>query len=306
MTAFETHEFTVGKHVLVADVGTNAGPPVLLLHGIPGWRGMWRRTAHLLSTTCRTIAPDLLGFGESSSALGSGHAAAQAEMIVGLIRALGFGPVHLVGFDFGGPTAVLVCRTAPELVKSLVLSATNVFTDTPIPPPLQLVRLPLVGDLFSRLFFGKAGLAAMWLAAVARRDRYRFEEYRKMLRFGNGVASTRRIFQASLRDLKGLYAPVEAALGTIDVPCRVIWGDRDPFFPPSVGMRTAARIPGADLVWLRGCGHFLPQEDPMGFSRAVLDVVQARDHVTMAESEVERCCSPTLVRPSTSGIVASS
>ena len=104
------------------------GPPILLLHGIPGWRGMWRNAARYLAADCRVISPDLLGFGESSEPSGEFHASGQADMVVQLIRQLGCGPVHLVGFDFGGPIAVLVYRQAPELVSSLTLAATNVFT----------------------------------------------------------------------------------------------------------------------------------------------------------------------------------
>jgi len=256
------------------DLFDEDGPPVVLLHGIPGWRGMWRNTAGHLEG-CRVIAPDLLGFGESSEPSGDFHAAGQAEMVIALLRRLAWGPVHLVGFDFGGPTAVLVYRRAPELVASLTLAATNVFTDTPIPAPLQLVRPPILGDLVARALLGRVGLAAMWTQAVARPDVFRFAQYREMLRFQNGITWTRRVFQSSLRNLPKLYAPVQATLADIHVPCRVIWGDRDPFFPWSVGERTAACIPGATLVRLRGCGHFLPEEDPGGFANVVRDLVHS-------------------------------
>lgn len=188
-------------------------------------------------------------------------------MLVDLIGRLGLPRVHLAGFDFGGPTAVLVAAKAPGLVASLALAATNVLTDTPIPLPLQLVRPPIVGDVFARLFFGRSGLSMMWRAAVARRDRFPFDDYSAALRFPQGIASTRDIFQASLRDLPGLYGPVESALASLDVPCAVIWGERDPFFPVAVGARTAEQIPRATFTVLQGCGHFLPMEDPAGVAR---------------------------------------
>jgi pimeloyl-ACP methyl ester carboxylesterase len=264
----------VGHYSLAADLLGDPGlPPVILLHGIPGWRGTWRPVARLLATRAHVVAPDLAGFGESSAAPAEFHAADHARLIVGLIRTLGLRRVHLVGFDFGGPTAVMVCAQAPEVVATLTLGATNVLTDTGIPLPLQLVRPPVVGDLFSRLLFGRTGLTMMWFAAVARRDRFRLADYRAMLRFPQGVTSTRRLFQASLRDLPGLYGPVHAALGGIQVPCAVVWGDRDPFFPTAVGERTAAQIPGARFVQLKGCGHFLPAEDPGGFARVVEELV---------------------------------
>ena len=51
-----------------------------------------------------------------------------------------------------------------------------------------------------------------------RRDRIAFRDYREALRFEQGVASTRDIFQASLRDLPGLYGPIEAALAQANCP----------------------------------------------------------------------------------------
>jgi pimeloyl-ACP methyl ester carboxylesterase len=264
----------VGDYSLAIDLlGDPCLPPVILLHGIPGWRGTWRPVAQLLATRAHVVAPDLAGFGESSAAPAKFHAADHARLIVALIRTLGLRRVHLVGFDFGGPTAVMVCAQAPELVATLALAATNVLTDTGVPLPLQLVRPPVVGDVFARLLFGRTGLTMMWFAAVARRDRFRLADYRAMLRFPQGVTSTRRLFQASLRDLPGLYGPVHAALSGIQVPCTVVWGDRDPFFPTAVGERTAGHIPGARFVPLKGCGHFLPVEDPGGFAGVVAELV---------------------------------
>lgn len=270
-----THRVAIGKQIVAVDDFAATGPPILLLHGIPGWRGLWRNTARYLAADYRVIAPDLLGFGESSEPSGEFHASGQADMVVQLIRQLRCGPVHLVGFDFGGPTAVLVYRQAPELVSSLTLAATNVFTDTPIPAPLRLVRTPGIGDLFARLVFSRAGLAMMWFSAVARKDGFRFAQYRGLLRFPQGITWTRRIFQSSLRHLSELYAPVQATLTAIQVPCTVIWGDADPFFPIAIGERTASCIPGAALVRLPGCGHFLPEEDPAAFAEAVMSLVRS-------------------------------
>jgi pimeloyl-ACP methyl ester carboxylesterase len=261
------------RRLIVDRSGDRHAPPVLLLHGIPGWRGTWRDVATRLSDRLFVVAPDLLGFGESSPAPQEFHASDHADLLIALIRRLGLDAVHLIGFDFGGPTAVLIAAREPRLIASLTLAATNVLADTPIPLPLQLVRPPILGDAFARLFFGRTGLWMLWWAAVSRRDRFPRASYRTMLQFAQGVTSTRRIFQMSLRDLPGLYGPVQAALASIHVPCAVVWGDRDPFFPVTVGERTAAEIPGARLVVLKNCGHFLPSEDPDALAKVVIDLL---------------------------------
>lgn len=266
----------LGTHTVIVDRSGNPhAPPVLLLHGIPGWRGIWRGVATRLSHRAFVVAPDLVGFGESGPARQDFHASAHADLMIVLIRRLGLGAVHLVGFDFGGPIAVLVAAREPGLVASLTLAATNVLADTPIPLPLQLVRPPLLGDAFARLLFGRTGLSVLWRAAVARRDRFPFADYRALLRFRQGITSTRRIFQASLRDLPGLYGPVQSALASLRVPCAVVWGGRDPFFPVAVGERTAAAIPRARLVVLKNCGHFVPAENADALAEVVMGLLSA-------------------------------
>jgi len=51
------------------------------------------------------------------------------------------------------------------------------------------------------------------------------------------------------------YGDREDALATITVPTTVIHGTADTLIAPSGGERTAAVIPGADLVMVEGWGH---------------------------------------------------
>lgn len=243
--------------------GAAKKPPLLALHGIPGWRGTWSKVAERLASRGRTVlVPDLAGFGDSDPAPRGAHATEHARLLAAALERLGVTHVHLAGFDFGGPIALRLAASEPARIRSLTLLATNAFGDTPIPPPLRVARVPLLGDLAFRLFFGRAGLVMTWLAATGDRTAFPLSEFRHYLRSPNGVASTRRIFLASLRDLEGLYEPIEAALRGIRVPSQVLWGDRDPFFAVAIGERTAAAIPGAAFHLLKGAGHFLPGERP--------------------------------------------
>lgn len=186
----------VGDYRLAIEFfGDSNAPTVVLLHGIPGWRGTWRSVATRLAHRAHVVVPDLAGFGESSPAPAGWHAADHADLVVALIRSLGLSRVHLVGFDFGGPAAVMVCARASDLIASLTLAATNVLADTTIPLPLHLVRPPGLGSVFARLFFGRPGLSLMWFAAVARRDRFCLTNIAKRSGFhrasGRPVASFR-------------------------------------------------------------------------------------------------------------------
>ncbi len=260
-----------GAGQLAYDRYGERGPTVVLLHGIPGSRRTFAAVGERLGTTCRVVVPDLLGFGDSPDAPAHYHAAEHAEVVVRFLGKLGVEKLHLVGFDFGGPTAILVAGRLGARIQSLTVAATNMFPDTPIPPPLRLAKVPILGALFFRLAFGTLGLMAMWLAAVADRAAFPFKRYRASLQ-GHGVRTTRRIFLRSMRDLPGLYGDVERLGRTLGIPSLVLWGDRDPFFPTTVGERTATAL-GAELRVLKGCGHFVPEERPAETADAIAELV---------------------------------
>lgn len=258
-----TQQIDLGDYRITLDRYGDFGPPVLLLHGIPGWRGTWAKVAAGLAAGRRVIVPDLLGFGQSDEPRGDYHAKGQAAMLLKLLDALTIEQAHVVGFDFGGPIAVTMYHLAPYRLLSLALINTNLFTNTLIPGPLKLAKVPILGDLLFRLLFGKLGLSLLWWAVVADKKAFPRSTYQAALQWPNGVHWTRRVFLASMRDLPGLYRPVEETLPQIYLPSLVAWGDRDPFFSLAQGQRTAAAIPGAHFVRFAEAGHFVPEERPL-------------------------------------------
>jgi pimeloyl-ACP methyl ester carboxylesterase len=249
-----------------------AGPWVVLLHGLPGDRHAFDEVARLLSTRARVLAPDLLGFGESDPAPPGTHAAGQAARLEPLLDALGADPIHLVGFDYGGPTAVHLAARRPGRVASLLLAATNLFPDTPVPAPLRLARVPVLGEALFAAMFSRPGLAAMWRGATGDRSAYPYRSFRRHHGWPGGLRSARHVFLQSLRDLAGLYGPVAEAAARLGRPSMVLWGDRDPFFPVDVARRTASHL-GAPLRLLPGCGHFVPEERPAAVADGVLELM---------------------------------
>ena len=258
-------------HRIKLDRFGDDGPAVLLLHGIPGWRGTFSQVAVRVGRRCRAFVPDLLGFGESDDAPLNAHAPQHADSIASMAEALGLERFHLVGFDFGGPTAVELTGKNREKVQSLTLISTNLFPDTTIPAPLRIAQVPLLGQAFYRLAFSKLGLMVMWRAAVEDRTAFPLSRYRAALN-PNCVKSTRRLFFASMRDLPGLYSSVERITRDLELPSLVLWGDRDPFFPLPVAQRTAAAVKGK-LEILEGCGHFAPEERPEQVAAQILDFI---------------------------------
>src|SRR4051812_10999574 len=188
------------ENTIVADQYDGLGIPVLLLHGIPGDRTTWSEVASRVASEHHpVIVPDLVGFGASSDSLIPLHAREQAEFLQAMLTELGAPRVHIVGFDFGGPTAVHLSALLGAKAASIVLVNTNVFPDTPVPLALRIARVRYAGPLAFRIFFSRAGLSTLWLAAVRARRELPFKKFYEVLKSDNTVRTTRLIFLESLR-----------------------------------------------------------------------------------------------------------
>lgn len=102
---------------------TGAGPPLLLLHGYPQTRAMWRNIVPLLADRFTVVTADLRGYGESSKPPGVAAYSFRnmAADQTALMAHLGFDQFHLVGHDRGARTAHRLTLDSPDAVLSLTL-----------------------------------------------------------------------------------------------------------------------------------------------------------------------------------------
>jgi pimeloyl-ACP methyl ester carboxylesterase len=252
------------------------GPTVVLVHGIPGQGHGWSSVEAALARSFDVITVDLRGFGASSGSvrpvMSDVGPAAQADALRALLDELQVGTTTLVGHDFGAPVAVLLTDARPDLVGALVLLAGNTFPDTPVPFPLSLTTVPVLGQLVSRLLFSRAALAFMLRRGVGAGSKP--PDPAVYLGDDRQQRTIATIFYNALTRLEELYGPVADALERINVPVLVGWGDQDPFFPVAQGARTATAVRGR-LHIFEGAGHFLPHERPDEVARVVADFAAA-------------------------------
>lgn len=121
MPYFTTRDGTVIAHDVVGE-----GPPVLLLHGFPQTRALWKPVMARLAGQFTCVAADLRGYGGSSkpSALHGPDAysfRAMAGDQVALMRSLGFQTFDLVGHDRGGRVAHRMALDHPDAVRTLTV-----------------------------------------------------------------------------------------------------------------------------------------------------------------------------------------
>ena len=116
MPEFQHDDATIAYEV------TGNGPPVLLWHGFPQTKEMWRPILPALSRHT-VVTPDLRGYGASTVPPGPEHMTFRRMAADGLalMRHLGYETFHLIGHDRGARTAHRLALDAPEVVRSLVL-----------------------------------------------------------------------------------------------------------------------------------------------------------------------------------------
>ncbi len=103
----------------VAEAGS--GPAILLLHGWPHTWELWRPTMQLLARTCRVIAPDLRGIGQTSRPDGGYDLLTQSADLEALLDALDAGPALVAGIDLGAAIAWMLAIKAPARVRRLAI-----------------------------------------------------------------------------------------------------------------------------------------------------------------------------------------
>lgn len=248
------------------------GEPLMLLHGIPGSALAWEAVGSLLAKHYHVIIPDLLGFGQSDRPRDDFYMEGQARAIKQLLDHLGLNGLYLGGHDFGGPVSLTLMRLFPDLkVNGLVLSNTNVFTDTYIPPPLRVASIPFLNTIYFKAMMGhRLGMRMIYLVATREKAEASWEKFERHLT-SSGIDLTRRIFQRSLTDLQTNYRAIEAMLPGIVPSALVLWGADDPFFSPSVAERIRWTIPKSTLKIYEHTGHFVPEERPTCVARDIID-----------------------------------
>jgi esterase len=105
---------------LAHDAFGQAGPPVVILHGLLGSARNWTSIAKELAASHRVFAVDLRNHGRSPWA-GTMSFDEMAGDVAAFIERQGLGPVTLIGHSLGGKVAMRLALTRPDLIERLVV-----------------------------------------------------------------------------------------------------------------------------------------------------------------------------------------
>ncbi|UDY34798.1 alpha/beta fold hydrolase [Dermatobacter hominis] len=262
-----------------ADVGS--GDPVLFVHGSPGGSDQGElMTRFLVAAGRRVIAPSRPGYLGTALTDANSTPAAQAELHLALLDALGIDRVAVMCWSGGGPSTYLLASGHPERVSAIAA--------------LAAVSGPFTfkGGLEDRLLSGRLG---PWLVDEMAKHSGRSLVKSTLAEEGDlGTAElkelveqvwddpTKRSFVLELsatvagrkvgldNDHRQFPELPDLGLAAVSAPVLLVHGTADADVPPAHSDHALAALPEAELLSVDGGTHLAAWTDPTS------DAVQAR------------------------------
>lgn len=246
---------------------TGEGLPLILIHGFPLNRKMWRPQINKLPLIgCRVIAPDLRGFGESDAPEAPYSMEIFADDIIGLMDHLGIGKAVIGGMSMGGYVLFNLLERYAERVMGAIFIVTRATADDEAGKARRLqlaadVRKfgpQIAADAFEKLLFAPE--------TTKERPKLMEEVYAWMTENPScGLAG-------GLLAMRG-RKDYSAMLGRFMTPSMAIGAEFDQAAPPVTSTAIAAGIPGCRLCIIPGTGHMANLEDVKAFDNCIKEFV---------------------------------
>ncbi len=217
------------------------GDPVVLVHGLSGSTRWWNRNVPDLARHHRVYLVNLPGFGALRRSGPRFVLAEATSWLLAWMEAVGLGRAHFVGHSMGGYLCLRLAARRPEAVGRLVL----------VDPAGMPSHRTMLGHLGPLLLSSRYARPA-FLPVLVRDALYA------------GPLTLLR----TTRDL--LAEDVRDDLRRVEAPTLLVWGEKDPLIPPSIGDLMRAGIPGSRLLVIERAGHNPMFDCPEDFNKALL------------------------------------
>ena len=287
------------------DEGPRDGEPILCMHGQPSWSYLYRKMVPFLTEAgYRVIAPDLVGFGRSDklSNVEDYTYASHVAWIGDWLTQLGIENINLVCQDWGGMIGLRVVADFPERFARLVVANTALPDSKTVTPEMSAmlgqvypsIPVPTVAEVAEQFANGTPAAFLYWVKFAAESPDFSVRDVFGLLSniededVLDGYAAPfpdetyivgARAFPLLvplMPEQKSVREDNDAAwkvLEAFERPVLTAFSDGDAV---SRGGEVIfqTRIPGAqnvEHVTIKGGGHFLQEDQPEAFSKAIIE-----------------------------------
>ena len=254
-------------HVADSDRGERC---VVLVHGYLESMYVWDDFVPLLTPHVRVVTVDVPGHGVSQ-VLGEVHTMEMmADVLHGMLDALGIGRATFVGHSMGGYISLAFCAKYPERMDGLVLLSSSPCPDDETKRENRRREIALV----------RAGKKDV-LAHVAPETGFAVQNRERLKDYIDDLVEQVHVTEDEgiVALLGGMIARVDqnAMLRASRVPQLFILGRHDNYIPVEAAERFVADNPQAQVVWLEASGHMGFIEEPERCAAAILGFVLRGD-----------------------------
>lgn len=263
--ATSRHLTVNGLRLHVLDAGDEARPGLCFLHGGAAHAHWFDAVVPAFVERYRCVSVDQRGHGQSDWPLPPAYATEDfAADLVGLMDALGWRRMVLVGHSMGGHNAMAFAAWYPDRLTALV-----VVDSRPALPDDRVARMRERGQRPPRVHATEAEAVRSFrlLPKETTAD----------------PALLEHLARAGLREVEGGYryrfdpacyanrqpADCWPLLRGVTAPTLVVRGEHSPILPADMAARLAASVPGGQVVEIPGAYHHLVLDAPEAFAKAL-------------------------------------
>lgn len=253
-----------GLDIHYHDAGS--GAPVVFIHGsgpgASGYSNFKLNYPHFAEQGCRTIVPDLPGYGLSSKPEDVNYV---LDFFVDTLHAflsdLGIERCALVGNSLGGAIAIKYALDHPQQVSKLILMAPGGLEERDV-----YFQMRGIQDMMASFSGGAIDAEGMrHLLSLLLFDDTLIDDALLAERVGVCSLQPRCV-------LETMRVPnMTDRLAEIACPVLGFWGINDLFCPASGAMKVVANAPDARFVVVNQCGHWVMVEHRQMFDRTCLE-----------------------------------
>lgn len=263
-----THIHVNGVDLEYVDEG--AGVPVVFSHGGSSDLRYWEPQRESFARRYRFVAYSHRSHGiDPSTVSGAESAEANTADLVAIMRQLGTGPVHLVGFSTA--IALRAALRAPDLVRTLTVIEPNVPWLLAGDPAGEAVLAWWRGEN-DRILAAAGGdrefRARLWFELVNNRGPHTFEAQPDGLR-----RMWLEEFQATRPREPGPEPLTCDLLRAITAPTLAIGAEHGMPYSRRIVERLAGCLPTSRLVVIPSVTHFMSYQEPARFNEVVLEFI---------------------------------
>ena len=256
----------------VVDYGS--GPAVLLLHGFPDSRHLWRYQVPALARAgFRVLAPDLRGFGDAPKPTEvAAYALPQVVGdVLGILDGLGVERAHVVGHDWGAVVAWLLVAGHPERAASLTALTVG------CPGNSGQRSIEQFEKAWYLFFFQNQGVAEAWLRKgdwsglrALLRGGGDFERYKVELDRPGALTAGLNWYRANASPAALIAPPPE--LPPVRVPVLGVSAAGDAYLTEANVKNSEEKVAGPwKYVRMEGVSHWLMLDRPEEFNRLLIE-----------------------------------